>query len=131
MTLRHMAEDLDLFRQHSGLEKLDIIAHASVATIALAHAIMNLGGAGKLVLINPDLLGYDRSDMSFFAAMGKVQIEMHPKTDEELKKFMFVILPRLFAYPVKLPTIQAKWTDTPSIWAFGAYYAADMKTGWK
>jgi hypothetical protein len=53
---------------------------------------------------------------------------MQPKTDEELKNFVFVILPGAFVDLEKAPTIQAKWTDTSNIWGFGAYYGADMKT---
>lgn len=129
MSTRHIVADLEALRVHLGLDKFPTVAgQSSGAVVALGYAITYPSQVEKLLLINSDLLGYKRQDTSFFHEVLGVMAQAPPTTDDEFKSFMYKILPLYFAFP-ELPTgpdaFKAAWTNTPSLWAFGAYYAAD------
>lgn len=129
MSSRHIVGDLEALRIHLGLDKFPTVAgQSSGAVIALGYGIMYPSRVEKLLLVNSDLLGYKRQDVSFFNDVLGVMAQAPPTTDDEFKAFMHKILPKYFAFPEDRAgpdAFKAAWTNTPSLWAFGAYYAAD------
>ncbi|KAJ9615493.1 hypothetical protein H2200_001568 [Cladophialophora chaetospira] len=128
MSSRHIVSDLEALRLHLGLEQFHaVIGHSSGGTIALGYAITHPKCLERLILLNSDLLGYKRQDVSFFNEVLGLFSADPPSTDEEFRAFMLKILPLYFCLPdLGGPEAFVKnWTTNPSLWAYGAYYAAD------
>ncbi|KIX01692.1 uncharacterized protein Z518_09418 [Rhinocladiella mackenziei CBS 650.93] len=127
MSSRHLVSDLEQFRQFLGLDKVSIVGHSSGGTIALGYAIAYPDHVDKLILLNTDLLGYERKDNSFFQDVGQIQARMSVTNDEEFKELVSQILPLYFAHPERggPEAFKKVWTNVPSLWAYGAYYGAD------
>jgi proline iminopeptidase len=136
MSSRHIVDDLDLFRQHLGLEKISVLGHSSGGTIALGYAIAYPDKVDKLVLLDTDLLGYTRKDASFFADVTSIQTSpgVSVTNDAEFKAFVVKILPLYFAHPENggPEQFEQAWSNTTaSLWAYGAYYGADKSEAGK
>ncbi|KAK5271571.1 hypothetical protein LTR99_001273 [Exophiala xenobiotica] len=133
MSTRHVVADLDVLRSHLGLERMSLIGHSSGGTVALGYAIKFPERVDNLVLIETDLLGYQRKDVSFFADVGKIHAGMSVGSDAEFREFVLRIMPLYFAHPENggPEAFEKAWTSVPSLWAYGAYYGADQSEGGK
>ncbi|OCT48858.1 putative alpha beta-hydrolase protein [Cladophialophora carrionii] len=136
MSSRHVVSDLEALREHLGLDAFPaLIGHSSGGTVALGYAIAHPTRVRRLVLLNSDLLGFPRQDVSFFHEVLGHFAASPPTTDETFRAFMLRIMPLYFAHPERRGggggggggpvTLADLWTGNPSLWAYGAYYAAD------
>ncbi len=128
MSSRHIVSDLEALRLHLGLDKFHaVLGHSSGGTLALGYAIDHPERVERLILLNSDLLGHVRDDVSFFTDLLGQLLTNPPTTDDEFRTFILDILPLYFALPdLGGPEEFARaWTTTPSLWAYMAYYAAD------
>ncbi|EXJ56708.1 hypothetical protein A1O7_07052 [Cladophialophora yegresii CBS 114405] len=129
MSSRHIVSDLEALRAHLGLDKFPaLMGHSAGGTIVLGYAIAYPTRVERLVLLNSDLLGFPRTDVSFFHEVLGHFAANPPTTDEAFRAFMLQIMPLYFAHPERgggLERLASLWTGNPSLWAYGAYYAAD------
>ena len=100
-----MAEDLELFRLHLGLDQFPaILGHSNGGTIALAYAELFPDRVVKLLLLNHRLLGHDDSSaFNHFQEERKRDprykdaylsfANFHPTNDEEMTHMFHMILP--------------------------------------
>jgi pimeloyl-ACP methyl ester carboxylesterase len=128
MSTRHVVSDLEALREHLGLDRFPaLIGHSAGGTVALGYAIAYPTRVERLILLNSDLLGYPRKDVSFFHdVLGHFAADP-PTTDAAFRAFMLKIMPLYFAYPERggPEAFASLWTRDPSLWAYGAYYSAD------
>ncbi|ETI26277.1 hypothetical protein G647_03054 [Cladophialophora carrionii CBS 160.54] len=94
MSSRHVVSDLEALREHLGLDAFPaLIGHSSGGTVALGYAIAHPTRVRRLVLLNSDLLGFPRQDVSFFHEVLGHFAASPPTTDETFRAFMLRIMP--------------------------------------
>jgi len=121
-----MAQDLDLFRQHLGLDQFPaILGHSNGGTIALAYAELFPNRIIKLLLLDHRLLGHnDAATFSRFEEKRKGDsrykqayhslANFHPTDDEEMTQRFLAILPIYFFDPDRyLPVVSGAISEEP------------------
>ncbi|KAK5048342.1 hypothetical protein LTR84_006012 [Exophiala bonariae] len=135
MSSRHICDDLDVFRQQLGLEKINLLGHSSGGTIAAGYAIAYPDKVDKVILVNTDLPGYTRKDRSFFEDMANIRTSQNlsVETDDEFKAYIVKCLPLYFAHPEKgyAEAFEKAWQSKVSLWAYQNYYGADKSDAGK
>ena len=108
-----MAFDLESLRVWLEVPSLTLLGHSNGGTIALAYAEMYPERVGKLLLVDPQILGFDDSatwirffgermeDARYAGAIGAMNGGMNPQTDEELQELLKKLIPYYFAQPEK------------------------------
>ncbi|KIW56775.1 hypothetical protein PV05_05406 [Exophiala xenobiotica] len=133
MSTRHVVADLDVLRSHLGLERISLMGHSAGGAVALGYAIKFPERVDNLVLIETDLLGYQRKDLSFFIDANKIKAAMSVENDAEFREWVLRVMPLYFAHPENggPEAFEKAWTTMPRLWAFGAYYGADQSDNGK
>ena len=108
-----MAFDLESLRVWLELPSLTLLGHSNGGTVALAYAEMYPERVDKLLLVDPQILGFDDSatwirffgermeDARYAGAIGAMKGGMNPQTDEELQELLKKLIPYYFAQPDK------------------------------
>jgi proline iminopeptidase len=132
-----MANDLERLRQYWSIDSLRLLGHSSAGAVAIAYAARHPGKVARLLLVDSDLLGFDsgpsfkkfaaerRDDPLYSAALARL-MSAKPTSDEEFADLLLGTLPYYFSDPVaNVPRLLRTMSDSPSLWAYGAYNGAD------
>jgi proline iminopeptidase len=129
MSSRHIISDVESLRSLLGITKFHaMIGHSAGGIIAIGYAIMYPDRVNRLIPIDSDLLGYERTDLSFFTDT-KNFTGSAPTDDKSLAKYAYDVAPLYFVHPSSNKNL-VRFRETleggrMSFWVWKAFFAAD------
>jgi proline iminopeptidase len=130
MSNHDMASDIEKFRIHLNLPKINLMGHSTSGEISLAYATCYPDKVDKLVLLCSSCSGIEKTDRRLEDLIARKGLKIGT-TDEDFHNYLTQFFPLLFPDPADFAKIKDLFTAR--VWTYRTFYAANarlVREGW-